>query len=100
MKIYNEYVLVTDWEKTDVDNFYLTDEGWAENVGPDNLQHAKELQANGGLYIGYVVPAVHYVIYQQMDASQVFIDRDGEVVMPCESAVITNKHENRFEYSY
>lgn len=100
MKAYTEYILVTDWEKVNADDFYLTDEGWAENCNPDSLQQAKELAVNSKLYIGYVIPAVHYAIYQQMDAGQVFIDDSGDEVMPCESAIISNNHEARFEYSY
>lgn len=100
MKTYTEYILVTDWEKVDFDDFYLTSEDWAVNCNPDSLQQAKELQENDNLYIGYVVSAVHYAIYIQMDASQVFIDGDGNEIMSCEGAIIDNRHQSRFEYSY
>ncbi len=99
METYNEYVMVTDWEKVEVDDFYLTDKGWAENLHPDNLKQAKELAKDNGLYIAYVVPAVHYVIYLQMDARQIFIDGDGDQIMSCEGVVINNKHKRCFSYN-
>lgn len=99
MKTYNEYVMVTDWEKVEVDDFYLTDEGWAKNLHPDNLKQAKELAKAGELYIAYVVPAVHYAIYIQMDARQIFIDGEGDQIMSCEGVVIANNHEKCFEYT-
>lgn len=97
METYTEYVMVTDWERIDADDFYLTDE-WAENLHPDNLRQAKALQVDGQLYIGYVVPAVHYAIYNQMDARQILIDEYGDEVMSCEGVVIGNSHQKAFEY--
>jgi len=98
---YNEMIIVSDWEKVEADDFYLTDE-WDRGVGDnhDSIVKARELQANEDLFIAYIIPAVHYAIYTQMDASQVFIDEDGHVVLDCESAVIGNKHDWRQEYSY
>ncbi len=98
MKTYNEYVMVTDWRKVDADDFYLTDEEWAKD-DPEAVKHAKELQSKGELFYGYIVAAVNYVIYRQMDASQIFIDEDGEKVMSCEGEIIGNKHQEQFEYS-
>lgn len=100
MKTYNEYVMVTNWEKVDADDFYLTDEGWAENLHPDNLKQAKAMQVDGQLYIGYIVPAVHYAIYKQMDARQIFINKDGEQQLSCEGVVIGNEHSHAEEYDY
>jgi hypothetical protein len=99
MITYNEYVMVTDWEEVEADDFYLSKE-WAKNVNPDSLKRAKELQAEGNLFVAYIVPAVHYVIYKQMDAEQVFIDDEGCQIMSCESAVIGNTYETQLEYSY
>jgi len=95
----SDYVMVTDWEEVDADDFYLS-EDWAENVGEETLTRAKELQANGSLYIGYVVQAVNYIVYKQMDSGQIFIDEDGNEIMSCEGAIIENKHKDQFEYSY
>lgn len=97
-KTYSEFILVTDWEKVEADDFYLTKE-WTENAG-GRITEAKELARNGNLFIAYVVPAVHYAIYRQMDASQIFIDEDGNEIIRCESAVIGNKHEHKEEYDY
>jgi len=95
----SDYVMVTDWEEVDADNFYLS-EDWAENVGKETMEQAKELQSKGELYIGYVVQAVDYVIYGQMDSGQIFIDSEGNEIMSCEGAIIGNKHKDQFEYSY
>jgi len=100
MQTYNELVMVTDWKEVDAEDFYLTNERWAEEVGVDTIQQARELQANGDLFYAYVVPAVHYVIYRQMDASQIFIDENGNEIMFCSSEIIGNKHQDSFEYSY
>jgi len=91
----NNLILVTDWEKVEKDDFYLTDDWKKEN---DNTE-ARELQKEGKLYVAYIVNAVSYAIYTQMDADQVFIDNDGEVILHCESAVIGNNHEHREEYN-
>lgn len=64
------------------------------------MKQAKAMQADGQLFIGYVVPAVNYVIYKQMDARQIFIDENGDEIMSCESEVIGNNHKEHFEYSY
>ncbi len=100
METYNEYVMVTNWDKVDADDFYLTDEDWIKNNDADGVQNAKKLQAAGKLFYGYIVPAVHYVIYRQMDAGQIYIDEDGNEIMSCGSEIISNKHESQFEYSY
>lgn len=97
-KQYNEQIIVSDWEKVDKDDFYLTDE-WSDKSGEyEAVQKARELKGNGDLFIAYIVPAVNYAIYTQMDAQQVFIDEDGHVVLTCESAVINNSHDWRQEY--
>lgn len=79
MKAYQEYVMVTNWKEVDVDDFYLTKEN--KDIEPETLRKAKELQAEGNLFYGYIVAAVNYVIYRQMDARQIFIDEDGDEIM-------------------
>jgi hypothetical protein len=96
----NNLILVTDWEKVENDDFYLNDKKWSKNEGVDDLvEKAVELQKEGKLYVAYIVNAVNYAIYTQMDADQVFIDNDGYVVLNCESAVIENNHKHREEYN-
>ena len=92
-------ILVTDWEEVQKDDFYLT-KAWQEEVGKENMKRAKELLDLNDLYIAYIVPEVHYAIYVQIDATQVFIDREMNVIFYCESAVIGNTHRERIEYNY
>lgn len=98
-KTYNEMIMVSNWEKADKDDFYLSKE-WYGNSGKENVLHAKQLQKEGKLYLAYIVPAVHYAIYFQMDAQQVFIDDEGNEMLNCEGVVIDNEHAKRWEYSY
>ena len=93
-----DYVMVTDWEEVEADDFYLTNEN--KDIKPETLKQAKEIQANDNLYIGYIVAAVNYVVYRQMDARQIFIDEDSDEIMSCEYAIINNNHTDRFQYSY
>lgn len=96
----NNLILVTDWEKVEKDDFYLNDKKWSKNEGVDDLvEKAVELQKEGKLYVAYIVNAVRYAVYTQVDANQVFIDSDGYVVLNCESAVIENNHKHREEYN-
>ena len=98
METYTECIMVTDWEKADKDDFYLSEE-WAENAG-GRMAEARELAKNGHLFIAYIVPAVHYAIYTQMDATQIFINEHGEEIMSCEGEIIGNNHKHREAYSY
>lgn len=91
-----ETIIVTDWEEVQKDDFYLSKE-WIENGGKDAIKAARKLQRKGNLFIAYEVPVKHYVLYQQMDAYQIFIDREGNRILECESAVIDNKHEQKFD---
>lgn len=100
MNQYTDYVMVTDWETVDAEDFYLTDELWTKHIDPERLARAKELQAEGNLYVAYTVPAVCYVIFRQMGASQIFIDADASEIMSCGGAVIGCTHKEHFEYSY
>lgn len=93
-----ELIMVTDWEKVEANDFYLSEE-WEEN-SIEQMLLAKRLQKEGKLYVGYIVSAVDYAIYKQMDASQIFIDEDGERVLECESAIIGNNHEHREVFNY
>ena len=91
-----DYVVVTDNECVDVDDFYLTDEDWVKERA-DDIDELRQLAENGALYVAYVVPALHYSIYKQMDAEQVFINGEKDIVMRCEFAVIGNEHEDIWE---
>lgn len=95
----HDLILVTDWEKVDKEDFYLTDD-WSKNEDVERIEEARKLQTEGKLYEAYIVKALDYAIYYQMDADKVFINEDMDVVLNCESAVIGNDHEKRIEYSF
>jgi hypothetical protein len=94
---YNDYIMVTDWDAVEKDDFYLSKE-WEENGGKENVRRARKLQKEGNLFIAYVVLAVHYCVFRQMDAHQIFIDKDGEEVLPCENVIIDDNHKHVEEY--
>lgn len=91
----NNLIIVTDWEKVEADDYYLSKE-WAEHTGED-LKEARKLQKQGELYVGYLVDAKNYAIYWQMDADMVLIDSDCNIIVFGESHVIGNNHEHREE---
>ena len=93
----NNLILVSDWEKVDKDDFYLS-ESWEKKEGKENIKTAKELQKKGELFYGYIVSAVSYAIYGQMDSNQVLINNDGDVIIHCGDTVINNDHSHREEY--
>lgn len=95
----SDYVLVTDFEKVEPDDFYLEDE-WLKTECPCNMTPAKikQMAKDGELFEAYVVSALNYCTYSQMDAGHVFIDIDNSVVLHCESAIINNKHEHCEQY--
>lgn len=93
-----DLILCTSWERVAGDEFYLSYE-W-EREESENIKKGRELQKEGNLYYGYIVPAVDYAIYLQMDAHQVLIDNDFNIIVNCESAVIDNKQDKAIEFSY
>ncbi len=94
-----DYIAVTDWEKVDKDDFYLS-KYWEKKAGKGNIKQARKLQKEGNLFYAYIVPAVHYAIYTRMDAQGILIDSDGNEIVSCESAVIGNKHQEKWEVKF
>lgn len=92
-------ILVTNWEAVDKDDYYLSKD-WIENGGKENIKEARKLQKNDELYEAYIVNAVDYAIYYQMDARKVFINSDMDVILNCESAIISNGMEKAIKYEY
>ena len=90
-------ILVSNWEKVDKDDFYLSDNWKGEEK--EKKEEAKALQEKDNLYLAYIVIAKSYALYSQMDAEQVFINSDGDVILhfPGESVVIDNKHDYKIE---
>lgn len=98
----DEFILVTNWEVVDKDDFYLTKE-WLKNNQDKTNEEIKELLRevnNKSVYYGYIVKAVDYAIYYQMDSQQVLINSNCEVLVECESSIIDNKHEYKELYEY
>lgn len=91
-----DFIIVTNWEQVEKDDFYLTNE-WT-GAEKDELKTARKLQKEGRLYFAYIVAAVDYAIYYQMDAQQVFIDDNCSVVMYCESQIISDNHKHKERY--
>jgi len=90
-----DMILVTNWEKVDKDDFYLSKD-WARHTdGKETISRAKKLQREGNLFYAYIVPAVNFAIYKQMDAQGVLIDNDASVIVECESDVIGNEYQHR-----
>ena len=77
--------------------FYLSD-GWTEEAGKEEIAKARKLQKEGNLYLAYIVKALDYALFGQMDADQVFIDKSFDVILRCEGALIDNKHSHKIEY--
>ena len=95
-----DYIMVSNWDKVDKDDFYLSDD-WLEEIGSKKRQRElKHMAKEGNLFEAYVVPAIHYAIYSQMDAHQVFINEDGDEVLSCESTIIGHDHRERWKYNY
>lgn len=92
----NNLIIVTDWEKVDADDFYLSDDYIKEDK--ENVKAARELQKKGELYQAYIVDAKNYAIYYQMDSQSVYVDSDCAVVLHCENSIIGNSHDHREEY--
>ncbi len=92
-------ILCTNWEVVEEDDFYLTDD-WAKEMDydKDTMKEVKEMTKNKSLYYGYIVDAKKYAIYYQLDASQVLINDDMDVIINCESSVICNDMKKIISY--
>ena len=90
-------IIVSDWEKVQPHDFYLSSK-WEKQEDMKRIKEARRLQKEGQLYIAYVVDAKNYAVYRDMDSQQVFMNKDGDIVLNCETAIIGNSHEFRSEY--
>ena len=74
---------------------------WKDKLSTENLPSViGELQKENELFYAYTVPAIHYCTYVQMDSQQILIDKEGNEIISCESAVIDNKHSDKWKYDY
>lgn len=97
----DKYILVTNYEPVENENFYLSDEWGQSNYGRlDEVKEARESQNKNQLYYGYIVKAVDFAIYWQMDAQEVFINGDRDVIVQCESSFIDTEFSHKEEYEY
>lgn len=94
-----DMLLVTNWEEVDPDDFYLTDD-WlikCQGLTKNEARKLRKLAREKGLSIGYEVPATSFAIYVQMDAHQVLINDDGDVLVNCESEVIDTDFREKWK---
>jgi len=95
----SDYIIVTDYEKVSSDNFYLTDEWLSHSSCCDMTPQQIRCMAEAGeLFEAFVVSALAYGIYQQMDSQMMYIDADNNVIVRCESEIIGNRHESCEKY--
>ena len=97
-----KYIIVTNWERVSEDEFYLSDEwlGKSLDLEQGEAQKIREQAKNNELSYAYIVPALSYALYWQMDAQQVFVDPDFNVVVTGESSVIDTNWSYKQEYDY
>lgn len=99
-----QYILVTNWDTVDSDDWYLSDENkkneLKENGDTDQYTKALALQKEDKLYEAFIVGAVDYAIYYQMDSNKVFINRDWDIILEAGSSVISNEYKEAIEYEY
>ncbi len=86
---------VTNWEKVSVDDFYLTDSDWTKGI--ENIKDLIALAENGELFVAYEIEGDDYAVFHTMDAHQILIDSDCNVLMRCETSVIETEHEERWK---
>lgn len=95
-----DMILVTNYDEVDKDDFYLSDD-WLSRIGSKAEQRRlKRMAKEGNLYDAWVVSALSYAIYGQMDAHHIFIDEGGDEVLSCESDIIGDEHREKWEYHY
>ena len=87
-------ILVTNWEEVEKDDFYLMND-WLKRIDKDGRRELKRLQKMGQLYKAYIVPAENFALYREMDALQVFIDKNFDIVLICEGAIIDTHFKSK-----
>jgi len=96
-----DLILVSNYEEVENDDFYLEEEWLKEECKTkEEIKEIKEMQKEGKLYYGYIVSALTFALHNQMDAQQVIMDKDANVLIDCESQVIDNDFEFKEQYNY
>lgn len=99
----DKYIIVSNYEKADVDDFYLSDEwlGKEQDLTQEEAQKIRNEAKEGRLYEAYIVKALDFAIYWQMDAQKVIIGSDlDDVRVWCESSVIGTDFTYKQEYTF
>ena len=92
-----DLIVVTNWEEVEEDDFYLSDD-WIGEVDEYVIEEARKLQKEGKLFYAYIVKAMDFAIYGQMDSDQIFIDEGMDEVMHCETQIIDTDFRDKWEY--
>ncbi len=94
-----DYIVVTNWEEVDINDFYLTDQWLKESelLNDEEIEEIRQMARDKELYIAYEVSAKYYALYRQMDAYQIFINVDGDHMLYCETVNIDNNHCSKWE---
>lgn len=97
-----KYIIVTNWEKVSPEDFYLQDEWLAreQDKTQEESQKIRQDAKDGKIYQAYIVPALSYALYWQMDATSVYINSEWDEVVNAESAVIGTDFNYKQEYEY
>jgi len=91
-----DILIVTNWIKTEVGEFYLSDE-WMESHNKDSVLEARGLAEKGELFDAYRVPAEDYALFCMMDADAIFIDKAGNVILEGEPVVIEKPFSTKWK---
>lgn len=92
------YILATDWELVEKDDFYLSDD-WKEE-DKDTKEKAKKLAGFERLYRAYICNPVSYCVSNQIDANEVYINNDFDIIIRCETTIINTNMQKCIEYNY
>ncbi len=91
-------IIVTNWDEADVNDSCLSREYLSgQGIKGKDATTARKLAKEGNLYEAYLVNAVNYCLYSQMDAQYVLIDDDGNIVVNGEGSVIGNDFKDKLE---
>jgi hypothetical protein len=91
-----DFIIVTDMDPVEKDDFYLSRE-WEEHTDKPTMRKARKLQREGKLFVAFRAAALSYALYHQMDAEQIFIDDEKNKVMVCKSEIISDGFEDCWE---
>lgn len=94
-----ELILVTNFEKADYSHPLLADD-WLKEQGKTEEEciDIAQWSTHGILYEAYIVPAMNYCIYHELDAQEVIIDRKRNIISEGGTQIITNNYTHKYRY--